>query len=78
MMKTPRATADISPADMDAWLRVHRPLMQSPFFYSPALLAHARKAGLDVEKLIEDGVIVETKRIPVTNGSSICFKGLAS
>jgi len=64
MMKTPRAFADISPADMDAWLRATRPRMQHPFIYSSAVLDHARKAGLDVDKLIADGVVTQTAKVP--------------
>ena len=61
---TERKELGMPPAAMDLYLRQCRQRMSCPFVFSRNILNAAKKAGLDVDKLKADGVLVETQRIP--------------
>lgn len=63
----------MSPKDLDFWFRQMRTKMTGPFVFGRIMLKAAKHQGLNVDKLIADGILIEQPRIPVTNGSRIYF-----
>ena len=74
MADAPDFNPHLTPEQMDRYLRSLTRQTGAPTFYGRNILRAAKAVGLDVEKLIADGVIAETQRIPFRNGSSIWIR----